>query len=587
MNFDFVEQVVILPLCCSFVVCIIMYTFTFLCIEYFTCVVGTVCLGLASLLVFLIKLFQLSCLCKVMVYPTMLSHAVSVLPVAFLKVISTSTALFISKMNDLKMLFLVLAVASVIASAEKFRYVRPIDSSVLACPAQPCFTLEQYLTSSSLAASFNSGADFVFLAGNHYLEYSIKLEDVSNVSFTGQAGQQAAKIIFKEDGGVWFENISNLTVSRVTFVFNSTFSTVAFVISNSSGIRIINSTFQGNSQRTTAIKSRNTIITIVGCFFEDNAGVFSGALMLANSVVTLKRNIFLNNMAELGGGVINAANTTLSMVENQFLANKGKWKGGAISAENSVLNFTANNFTSNTAMMEGGAINVESCILYLTCDNFINNKAFRGGAISANASIVELTNATFLLNKANISGAAVFANNSKIRRHGRTVFVSNNVMWGKGPAVYSINGEDKFVSNNFDTMPERVRASGLTYPQLSSSSIPKPSIVAYYSLPGNGYLGFVASVNETKIILTGMSGASEKYLLYSVKNPKVLSFVNREMPVTAIDSISGRNGFLAMITAMSDARDFFTSLQDAINNDDTCSVCEVKFLGIGYFANNR
>ena len=525
---------------------------------------------------------------------------------------------------------LLILILAAIASAQQVRYVKPSDSTTpVTCPGQPCLTLDQYLERAS--AYFTSGTAFIFLTGNHTLELSVQLEGISNISFSGDwSGGGDVYIIFKKEGEALFENITHLNIERITFILNSTFSNVAVIFSNCIDVQITSSFFKGKGSitpvkgsiitpGTAAISLRNTSLVFRNCLFQDNRGFSGGALQVHQSNATLYQSSFVENEAEFGGGAIDVINSAVRIIENSFMKNKGKMDGGAINAANStlqltgnffcnntaefrggaiyveksILSLTGNFFDVNTAEFRGGAIYVEKSILNLTSDRFLLNSAkFRGGAVSANSSIIRFSNSSFTLNKANISGPAIFANNSRIYRNEtyHSHFVANNILNGQGPQVLHLNSDYKVVGSIFDRPSRRfpfssspkVHLAGLTFPVLRG--LATPSIIAYYSMSqGSGYVGIIASLNKTNVILT--SSSSQKYMLYSVRNPQILSFFNRNRPVSILNSISGRNGFLAAVRAIRKAQKFFVSLGAAVNSQ--CSSCSLDLMGIGYFANSR
>lgn len=450
------------------------------------------------------------------------------------------------------------------ASAQNVHYVKPIYSSFLSCPGEPCLTLDQYIFPQDPITYFTTGSVFVFLAGNHSLDTTVSLENVSNITFIGDHG---ANIVCGNGVTVIFENTANLTIVGIRFVsFPTSNSGSILLLHNSINFLIAESTFQG-CKRSRAIYSINSTILVRNCLFEGNSGYRGGAILSFDSAVTIKQSKFSANEATRGGA-INVARSFLQLTENIFFGNKAKVNGGAISAWNSYINNTNNNFVRNGA-------------------------TFRGGALYAMNSTLNLLGNYFVSNKVNISGGAIFANNTRITRR-RNVF-ERNISAKKGePPISCLNclitlGGKKNTASAATNSQSRAYIAGLTYPTLNGA-IPTPSIVAYYTNSNaqtrDGLVGIIASLNETKIILTGNYSRGEgKYLMYSIENPTVLSFIDRRRPTSIVDSVYSRNGFLTLANTMKKAHTVFRNLERVLNA--SCSSCNLKLIGIGYFASNR
>ena len=74
--------------------------------------------------------------------------------------------------------FLTLVAILVCATTSDIRYVRPADSPLSSCPGQPCLTLHEYIE----IDNFTNGTTLQFLPGNHTLQQSFRLVNISNVT---------------------------------------------------------------------------------------------------------------------------------------------------------------------------------------------------------------------------------------------------------------------------------------------------------------------------------------------------------------------------------------------------------------------
>ena len=529
---------------------------------------------------------------------------------------------------------LLLTATAASVSVRHVRYVKPTDS-VSGCPDLSCLTLDQYMEQPSVY--FTTGSIFLFLPGSYLLETTVVLRGVSNISFIGASQGHGVTFALRNDAIILFINVTRLKIQGITFLLNSA---GTFELYDSVDVEIINSKFQDGREKGNSlavVSSMNTSILMQGCFFSRNRQAFSSI----NSRITLKDSSFLSNEAKFGGGAIDASNSSIQVSNCTFVFNVGR-HGGAISVYTSILNMTANAFIENTAKY-GGAICALNSVITLTDESYsynsalvgggaissiksnitlynssmIRNRAKKGGALSMSASVFRLTSNIFLENNATFyggalfasesnlallgnifrsnivnnssTGAAIFANNSEINRNETVanIFFNNTAInGGESPpisspnSVITLSGKRKYSGSS-----PRAHSAALTFPMLSEM-VP-PSIVAYYSdSRSGGYVGIMASMNETKIMLAGDSADGEqRYMLYSLTNPKALAFFDPSRPTSVIGSLNSRNGFLSFVRTMTRSREFFTNLGRAINC--ICSNCSLNLLGIGYFADNR
>ncbi len=96
-----------------------------------------------------------------------------------------------------------------VSSTQHSRYVKP-SNSYLSCPYQPCLTLDQYTQQAE--KYFTTGAIFQFLAGNHSLQNSVKIENVSEITLKRKDTNNVVIIIFKNELSILCENVTNLNV---------------------------------------------------------------------------------------------------------------------------------------------------------------------------------------------------------------------------------------------------------------------------------------------------------------------------------------------------------------------------------------
>ena len=163
--------------------------------------------------------------------------------------------------------FLLFGLSATIISAKDLRYVLPEASSQASCPAQPCYTISQYIKMDT--SYFTTGSRFIFLAGNHSLEQKLTLSDVSDITFEGDKDFPSTVIAKRE-----------AILGLPTFLYNATQSVAIFYLSNCYNVKVLSSTFQPSSisNRCSAVLLSNTTLEMEYCFFQDNKGTSGAAI---------------------------------------------------------------------------------------------------------------------------------------------------------------------------------------------------------------------------------------------------------------------------------------------------------------------
>ena len=132
----------------------------------------------------------------------------------------------------LRQILLLILAFVICASALQVRYVRPKTSSPMRCPGQPCLTLYQY-------------------------------PDTPRIYFTIYFSDWKLGVNFICGDGVTilFENVTNLSITEVKFLFNSSYTTSVLAFRNSTQVHISSTTFEGlrKSLRSRAIYSTNYV----------------------------------------------------------------------------------------------------------------------------------------------------------------------------------------------------------------------------------------------------------------------------------------------------------------------------------------
>ena len=227
-------------------------------------------------------------------------------------------------------------------SAENVNCVTPTATSCSSCPHNThCATLSEYAQEAELY--FTSNTTMVFLPGDHVLNMSITVANVTSLTIHGESSSDnVATVVCNGSAGFSFMNMVDFNIYFLAFTsYNMSWS---YPASNSA--LLLQST-------------RNA--KLVNCSFHDNIGT---ALAVNNTNATLRDSEFTHNKCaceslgdrsycKMGCG-ITALNSTLSFIGNTtFLNNRRNSSvpevgAGAILAVASTIHFNgSNNFFDN------------------------------------------------------------------------------------------------------------------------------------------------------------------------------------------------------------------------------------------------
>ena len=294
------------------------------------------------------------------------------------------------KMLLLALLILLSQVKSPSATAPGIHCVVPADYPPSSPGDQPCLTLDQY----AMLNNFTSGTTLQFLPGNHSLELTLNMKEISNVTLTRRDCNSTVNIICSNVGKIQCMNVTGLKIEGLRFILAyggyKISSAVAFI--HCIEILIANTTFEGTEKnKARAVYCTNTKATIWKCNFESNrvSGYVGGAILMTN-------------------------NTSMTIRGSSFIGNQARPHGGAVYASRSSLLLYSNNFTNNYASA-GGALSLGSSMLSILGEvHFLANKAKRGGAI-----YMFSTNATF-------NGSIILSDNSAVLQYGGAMCINRS-----------------------------------------------------------------------------------------------------------------------------------------------------------------
>ena len=309
-------------------------------------------------------------------------------------------------------------------------YVTP--SANTTCRGEPCLTLNQY--AKNTCQYFTDDTELVFLPGRHSLDgFQVKLKNVSRFVMRTESRDTLSNmssdfVIVCSASAFAFKDVNNVTLSNLIFLscgkMNPSLTIInveAFMLAYSKVIR--------SSSDYAAVMTFNSYAILLGSTFEDNVGIYGGAVWSSNSTIELRDCVMVNNSAFVGGAVLANESMLTFHGSNMFAENKAKLLGGSFYCIQSVIFFNGSNtFCCNFAKLAGGAIHVQaSYLLFNGVANFTNNSAAStGGAMFIAQSTVEFSGSTFFVkNGPALNGGAVICFGSDVLMTGTVVFDSN------------------------------------------------------------------------------------------------------------------------------------------------------------------
>ena len=330
-------------------------------------------------------------------------------------------------------------------------YIIPLPESP--CPALqlPCYTLMEYINSTTLCQSSNVA--LIFVPGNHILgtDFSVTNKtcfSMSTAAYYNYNASLSCTVTCINSSRMELSSIDTVLVSGLSFMKcggNIARNVDHFILKNSNFTMDPHSAYMYRGRAWSVFGSET--LTIDSCIFTNNSASHRAGALYVSAVMnaTITACIFNNNTAGGGGaqGGVVYISAMNSIIDGSTFFNSsvqgGAAKGGAlyIVATNSVINGTV--FINNTAYgggTEGGALYVYAVKSVINSSTFEYNMAYgggaKGGALYANAMESVINSSTFVHNLARGGGAEggalyVRATNSII---GMSTFINNTATHG-------------------------------------------------------------------------------------------------------------------------------------------------------------
>ena len=326
-------------------------------------------------------------------------------------------------------------------------FVKP--SAAMSCRFQPCLTLSGYANQSD--QYFINNTIFMFLAGVHYLDSPLNLENLSDVAFQTLDGELVE--IALSDSITWRSCI-NIKISDLNFNLSGKtsleFSAIAF---HQTKAFLSNITVFGNGgQRVqTLFLNDSSEIDVNNLLVLGATSERGAALYAVKSTVSISgHSTFTSNIAFIEGGAIALYDCVtnlrgiISFIDNVAMRFSGDGGALVISGGNHTVSGNLL-FTGNTAFFNGGALVISGNSYFLAMGNilFTNNTSIygMGGAIFMNGSSHDIisSNMSFIGNTAPVGGTMALDNGSYQIR-GKFSFI-DNVATSRGGAVSILDGQ--------------------------------------------------------------------------------------------------------------------------------------------------
>ena len=291
---------------------------------------------------------------------------------------------------------------------------------------------------------------------------------------------------YKDDGAgaISGVNAKKITIMNCTFKNNGAGAIGGAVFLKNDNHKITGCTFVSNTATKSggAIRLQGNKAVIEKCTFKNNkvtgSDFLGGAVCALGNYITVKNNVFENNVASRDGGALDIEGSDVekigkhNVVENNTFTNNSAKYGGAISANCQNITITKNTFSKNHATSLGGAIRIAGTKTNtgkITLNSFNGDYAPSGGAIFIDGNQTTVSQNTFKSNKATTgSGGAINIRGNKnvVTKNSITSASAKEV----GGAIYQEGTSFKLTYNNI-TKSKSSKSGGAAYINGNSASI--------------------------------------------------------------------------------------------------------------------
>ena len=324
------------------------------------------------------------------------------------------------------------------------------------CPTEmsPCLTLNQFASNKTYHLSNNTSITLILQPGTHHLDSELIVANVSQISVIGEREGNVSIVIIECSEKFTFENVTEVNMRFLVFIGcteNYIQSVEQFILDNC--------TFNGLGRNGTALNIIETMsVNITSCSFSDTQGsykqfqylfnsnqfVAGGAIISANSSISIHDSTFERNIAQLGGAIFAEQESELILTECVFNMNGDSIAFGSAVFANSGSSVTMEYCTfqniSNRQIIvdESGLFSgknsivgaLESNILIQGC-TYRNNVISDGSFLYCLLSNITLIDTIFEHNDAygyiSVSSHAMFSSTLNVLEIVNCTFTGNNI----------------------------------------------------------------------------------------------------------------------------------------------------------------
>lgn len=333
----------------------------------------------------------------------------------------------------------------------KKAFVTPSED--VACPSQPCLTLNDYARETD--QYFVDNTTFVLLTGIHQLDIQLHLENLSNITLfvIDEVQHDNIKIFLSPSVNIMWTDCNSIEISGLVFVVSGESEgeiIIPVLVFRKTSSSLSELTLFGNCKLRTIFQIVSSEMKISSVMVMRATSFRDSAIFGYNSTLNFfGQNIFINNTATRDGGAIALYDCTSHFYGNVSFVNNKAIRGGALLLSDGVHDISGNiSFVNNAAIQGGGMAIVRSINTISGNISFVRNTAILesddvyykpsgGGAIYGISSIIYYIgrNIVFELNLA-LFGAAIYVVDTRVNMTGTLFFVefsptrwSNGLQW--------------------------------------------------------------------------------------------------------------------------------------------------------------
>ena len=207
-------------------------------------------------------------------------------------------------------------------------YILP--SPLEQCPERmfPCCTLNQFASNKTYRLSENTSITLILQPGTHHLDSELSVVNVSQISVIGEREGNVFIVIIECSERFTFENVTKVNMRFLVFI-----GCTENYIQSVGQFCLDNCIFNGLGRTGTALNIIESMsVNITSCSFFDTQGsykqfqylfisdqfVAGGAIISANSSISIHKSTFERNIAQLGGAILAEQESELILSECVF-----------------------------------------------------------------------------------------------------------------------------------------------------------------------------------------------------------------------------------------------------------------------------